>query len=200
MKKYIKQFVCVILSISMCYGLAGCSKNARECKANGKAFMAAALECDFDEMCDYCDDEAQSYVRGTRDMHEGTYRNISRDLINVLEDILSEGKVKVDSVDEGSNRITVTYVVTIPDPDEILDAVQDGSDIDDAIDEVSDTADYEVELEFVNRHDEWLIADIEEYADFYVEIYSDATDIVVAAASSTGNHNAAVQEVIDRIG
>lgn len=200
MKISIKRLSCVILSVSMCLGLVGCSKDARECKANGKAFMEAALACDFDEMCDYCDDEAQRFVRGTKDMHEATYRNISRDMINVLEDILSEGKVKVDSVDEGSSRITVTYIVTIPDPDEILDAVQDGMDFDETIDEVSDTADYEVELIFVNRHNEWLIADIEEYVDFYTEIYSDATDIVVADVSGGGNHNAAAVQVVDGIG
>ena len=178
MKGYIKSVVSIVIVGSMCIGLTGCSKDARDCKKNGKEFIEAALEVDFDDMEDYVVDEDMVQAM------EYAYDQTDSQITDIMEDFFEYATVRVDSVDVGKKRITVTYIITIPDPDEVADLRAECESVPDAIEEVSDTVDYEVELEFVNKHDEWQIDNVDQfYDDFYGELYDFASRYAAVSAA-----------------
>jgi len=169
-----KNLICVLLLSTMCVGLTGCSKDARECKKTGLAFIEAGLDFDYEGMEEYCrDDEVIDEMRRTADSQ---FSSIAQ---RTMDELFEHSDVRVDSVDVGESKVSVTYIITIPNPEDVVHEIGEGSDVDEAVEAVSDTAEYEIELEFVNKHDEWLVSNPHDFfSDFIFELYSDSLTII----------------------
>ena len=163
MKRAGKIVVSTALAASMCLSLTGCSKAAKECKELGTEFIENSFEREIEDMADVCsdDDEALSLL--------APY-GVDSDAINLL---LERATVTAGKASVKKDGGTVVYTITLPDYDAAL--AEDPEDIDefeDILDDLSDTVDIEITLEFVNKRDNWVIDNYEDFIeDFYEELY-----------------------------
>ncbi|MBR1797842.1 MAG: hypothetical protein IJ757_07540 [Clostridiales bacterium] len=163
MKKTAKIAVSTVLVASMCIGMTGCSKAAKECKELGTEFIENAIDREVEDMADVCSDDDEALEL----LAPYAVENEAIDLL-LERATVTAGKASVKK-DGG----TVVYTITLPDYEAALD--EDPEDIDefeDLLDDVSDTIDIEITLEFINKRDNWLIDNYEDFVeDFYEELY-----------------------------
>ncbi len=163
MKKAAKVAVSTALVASMCLGMTGCSKAAKECTELGTEFIENSFAREIEDMADVCsdDDEALELL--------APY-GVESEAIDLLLDraTVTAGKASVKK-DGG----TVLFTISLPDYESALD--EDPEDIDefeDLLDDAEGTVDIEITLEFVNKRDNWLIDNYEDFIeDFYEELY-----------------------------
>lgn len=162
MKKASKTLIAATLIASMALGTTGCSKGAKECKEAGTEFLEAALEREVEDMAELCEDEDDALLALAP--YAASYDPVDA----ILERATIEaGKASVKK-DEG----TVVFTITLPDYDAALDEDPDDlDDFEDALDEAG-TIELEITLEFVNKRDNWVIDNVEDFVeDFYEELY-----------------------------
>jgi len=162
MKKASKTLIAATLIASMALGTTGCSKGAKECKEAGTEFLEAALEREVEDMAELCEDEDDALLALAP--YAASYDPVDA----ILERATIEaGKASVKK-DEG----TVVFTITLPDYDAALDEDPDDLDeFEDALDEAG-TIELEITLEFVNKRDNWVIDNVEDFVeDFYEELY-----------------------------
>ena len=162
MKKACKTLIASAIIASMALSTTGCSKGAKECKEAGTEFIEAAFEREIEDMAELCEDEDDALAALAP--YAADYDPVDA----ILERATVEaGKASVKK-DEG----TVVFTITIPDYDAALD--EDPDDIDefeDALD-AAGTIEIEVTLEFVNKRDNWVIDNCEDFVeDFFEELY-----------------------------
>lgn len=162
MKKASKTLIAATLIASMALGTTGCSKGAKECKEAGTEFLEAALEREVEDMAELCEDEDDALLALAP--YAASYDPVDA----ILERATIEaGKASVKK-DEG----TVVFTITLPDYDAALDEDPDDlDDFEDALD-AAGTIELEITLEFVNKRDNWVIDNVEDFVeDFYEELY-----------------------------
>jgi len=162
MKKACKTIIASAIIASMALSTTGCSKGAKECKEAGTQFLEAALEREIEDMAELCEDEDDA-LRALAP-YAASYDPVDA----ILERATIEaGKASVKK-DEG----TVVFTITLPDYDAALDEDPDDvDDFEDALDEAG-TIEIEITLEFVNKRDNWVIDNAEDFVeDFYEELY-----------------------------
>lgn len=162
MKKACKTLIASALIASMALSATGCSKAAKECKEIGTEFLEAALEREIEDMAELCEDEDDALIALAP--YASDY-----DPVNAILDraTIEAGKASVKK-DEG----TVIFTITLPDYDAALD--EDPDDIDDFEDalDAAGTVELEITLEFVNKRDNWVIDNCDDFVeDFYEELY-----------------------------
>ena len=162
MKKTGKILVSTLLAASVCIGMTGCSKGAKECKEIGTEFIEASFDREIEDMAELCEDEDDTLV----DL--GPYAN-ENDAIDALLERASVSAGKASIKKDGG---TVTFTITLPDYEAALDEdPEDVDDFEDALDEAG-TIDIEITLEFVNKRDNWVIDNWDDFIeDFYEELY-----------------------------
>lgn len=162
MKKSSRIVISSVLIASMCIGLTGC-KSAKFCKEAGEGFIAAVLDKDLSDITDYCTDDDEAAVLFAPYMNDN-------DPVDLL---LERAEVKAGKASVKKDSGSVVFTITLPDYDAVLD--EDPEDIDefeDLLDEMTDTIDMEVTLEFKNKRDEWLVDNYDEFIeDFLEELY-----------------------------
>ena len=89
--------------------------------------------------------------------------------------LLERATVEYSSNSKKDGKITVVYTITVPDYDAVLDEEpEDIDEYEDLLDETEDTISIEVSLVFVEKKDEWLV---DNYDDFVEDLYDELYDI-----------------------
>ncbi len=162
MKRLGKIMVSSVLVASLCVGVTGCSKGAKECKEIGTEFIEASFDREVEDMAELCEDEDDALAA------LNPYANDN----DPIDAILERASVTAGKASFKKDGGSVVFTITLPDYDAALD--NDPEDIDEfenALDE-ADTIDIEVTLEFVNKRDSWVIDNCDDFIDdFYGELY-----------------------------
>ena len=192
LKKGLINTLSMTLIFTLCFTVTSCKNDKKECESKGAVFIEASFECDFDKMEDLCaDDDA---LERTLEYYIFEAEH-SEDEFYLFEKMLETATFDVVGVENvRDSRIAVTYVITVCSPDinriasDNYDSINDDSDIYDAcvigIEEATETVEYEVELEFVNRDGIWLIANPDDFdVQFYGRVYHVAGSIEYEVSS-----------------
>ena len=168
MKKVTKAVISAALAASVMASATGCAlfdKAAKECQEVGDEFIKAALEREISDMIDLCEDEDDATAA------LGQYEAEDEAIDMILEKAEFEaGKAECKTKD-GKGKID--YTITLPDYDAALDEDPEDEDaFSDLLDEVEDTVEINVTLEFkLNKKDKWQISNPDEFAeDFFGEL------------------------------
>ncbi len=169
-----RKVLSAVLSLAMIASLASCSlfdKAGEECQAVGDEFIETALSLeDVEDLADFVIEDDEDFV-------DWDVPDLDADEECVSE-VLAASSFEVDkkSIDcstkdeEGS----ITYIVTMPDYDAILD--EDPEDADDFIDMLEDCEDVievEVTLEFELEDEEWRVSNVSDaLTDLYDDLFS----------------------------
>lgn len=163
MKKVIKSLIASCLVASMCMGMTGCMGASKKCKEAGLEFIQLAFDKEFEDMADMCsdDDEALEYFAP----YDGEYEPVDM--------LLERATVEYSSNSKKDGKVTVVFNVEVPDYDAVLDEdPEDIDDYEDLLDETTDTVSFEVSLVFVEKKDEWLVDNYDDFVeDLYGELY-----------------------------
>lgn len=169
-----RKVLSAILSMAMVASLASCSlfdKAGEECQAVGDEFIETALS--FDDV----EDLADFVIEDDEDFEDWDVPNLDADEECVSE-ILAASSFEADkkSIDCSTKdeEGTITYIVTMPDYDAIMD--EDPEDADEFIDMIEDCEDVievEVTLEFELEDEEWRVSNVEDaLTDLYDDLFS----------------------------
>lgn len=162
MKKASKVLIASTLVASMALSMTGCSAAAKECKEIGTEFIEAAFDREIEDMAELCEDEDDALTALAA--YAADY-----DPVNAILDRATVEAGKASVKKDGGE---VVFVITVPDYDAALDGdPEDCDEFEDLLDE-ADTIEIEVTLEFVNKRDNWVINNVEDFVeDFYEELY-----------------------------
>ena len=162
MKKASKTLIASVLVASMAMSMTGCSAAAKECKEIGTQFIEAALEREIEDMAELCEDEDDALAALAA--YEAAY--------DPVDAILERATVEAGKASVKKDGGTVEFTITIPDYDAALDEdPEDCDEFEDLLDD-ADTIEISITLEFVNKRDNWVIDNVDDFADdFYGELY-----------------------------
>lgn len=154
MKRLLSIFLLSIFAINMC----GCALNSKVV-SYGDDFMNLVMNMKFSKMKKVAEDYE-------------VFDKYADD--ELLAAILGRGEYEADkkSLSESDKKASVTYVVTLPDYEEVIDD-GDYDDIDEFIDnlEDADTTTIKVKVEFKLKNDAWIVTNCEDIAeDLFEEI------------------------------
>ena len=161
MKKASKTLIASVLVASMAMSMTGCSAAAKECKEIGTQFIEAALEREIEDMAELCEDEDDALAALAA--YEAAY--------DPVDAILERATVEAGKASVKKDGGTVEFTITIPDYDAALDEdPEDCDEFEDLLDD-ADTIEISITLEFVNKRDNWVIDNVDDFADdFYGEL------------------------------
>ena len=164
MKKASKTLIASVLVASMAMSMTGCSAAAKECKEIGTQFIEAALEREIEDMAELCEDEDDALAALAA--YEAAY--------DPVDAILERATVEAGKASVKKDGGTVEFTITIPDYDAALDEdPEDCDEFEDLLDD-ADTIEISITLEFVNKRDNWVIDNVDDFAD---DIYGELYDI-----------------------
>lgn len=149
-----KKLISILLLLAFCLGFTGCSKDARECKKMGKAYINAAFDLDFDTMASYCADP--EYVRLFEEHFENDPRRYT-EYTDTISALLDHTTFRVDEIEETDGGIHITYLFTYPHTGRLQEACLEGASPSEAIESVSETLVGRIDLMFVRQGDQWVI-------------------------------------------
>ena len=162
MKKVSKTLIASVLVASMALSMTGCSAAAKECKEIGTEFIEAAFEREIEDMAELCEDEDDALA---------ALAPFASDY-DPVDAILERATVEAGKASIKKDGGTVEFTITLPDYDAALD--EDPEDVDefeDLLDE-ADTIEMSITLEFVNKRDNWVIDNCDDFVeDFFEELY-----------------------------
>ena len=162
MKKASKTLIASVLVASMAMSMTGCSAAAKECKEIGTQFIEAALEREVEDMAELCEDEDDALAALAA--YEAAY--------DPVDAILERATVEAGKASVKKDGGTVEFTITIPDYDAALDEDPEDCDEFEGLLDDADTIEISITLEFVNKRDNWVIDNVDDFADdFYGELY-----------------------------
>ncbi len=168
MKKTLKCIISSAVMASMVMSIASCSlfdKAGKLCTEVGDEYLTAALARDIDDISELCTDEDEAVDALSPYMGDN-------DPVQALLDRATFEAGKPDcSTKDGKGSIE--YTVTLPDYDAALDEdPEDVDDFEDILDELKDTVEITVTVDFKLKKDEWLVDNPDELAeDLYEELF-----------------------------